>query len=82
MNLNNWIKQHIAENPKISHGSLWRDFCFSKIRASYEDFYSELKELISDGSIVKIISNNHYSETLYDIGTQLRRNKIIDELFD
>ena len=79
MNLNSWLKQHISENPKISHGSLWRDFCFSKIRVSEKEFYSELKELISDGSIVEIKINY---DTLYELGTQLRRNKIIDELLD
>jgi hypothetical protein len=75
--MKDWMLDHISKNHMISHGSLWRDFCFSKQKGSDKDFYVSISELKESEKIVEIKKDFN---TFYDLGKQYKRDKLINKL--
>lgn len=73
--LQEWIIQHITENPNITWGSLYRDCCFTKFKV---DNLTTNTKILVDKEII-IISRIDYN-SYYNLGKQLQRNKILNKL--
>ena len=79
MSVKDWMLDRVSKNPMITHGDLWRDFCFTNFTKSDKLFYKSIKELKESESIVAITKD---FQTSYDLGTQLKRDNNINKILN
>lgn len=81
MKLKEWLIEYITKNPNVAFGSIYRDACYAKdigFNAHDGSLFLSINKLVSNGTIIELKMNNN---TFYNLGTQLKRDKTIDQLF-
>lgn len=82
MKLKEWLIEYITQNPNVSFGSVYRDACYARdigFNAHDGSLFLAIDELVLDGLIVQTKRDNN---TFYNLGTQLHRDKLIDQLIE
>lgn len=80
MKLKEWLIEYITQNPNASFGSIYRDACYARdIGFNPHDgsLFLAIDELVADGHIIQTKKDNN---TFYNLGTQLNRDKLINQL--
>ena len=80
MKLKEWLIKYITQNPGVSFGSIYRDACYvCDIGFNSHDgsLFLAIDELVVDGHIIQTEKDNN---TFYNLGTQLNRDKLINQL--
>lgn len=80
MKLKEWLIEYITQNPNVSFGSVYRDACYARdidFNSHDDSLFLAIDELLADGHIIQTKKDNN---TFYNLGIQLNRDKLIDQL--
>lgn len=80
MKLEEWLIEYITQNPNVSFGSVYRDACYARdigFNAHDASLFLAIDELLAEGLIIETKKDNN---TFYNLGIQLNRDKLIDQL--
>lgn len=80
MKLEEWLIEYITQNPNVSLGSVYRDACYARdigFNSHDGSLFLAIDELVVDGLIIQTKKDNN---TFYNLGIQLNRDKLINQL--
>lgn len=80
MKLEEWLIEYITQNPNVSFGSVYRDACYARdigFNSHDGSLFLAIDELLAEGLIIQTKKDNN---TFYNLGIQLNRDKLINQL--
>ena len=80
MKLKEWLIEYITQNPNVSFGSVYRDACYARdigFNSHDGSLFLAIDELLAEGLIIQTKKDNN---TFYNLGIQLNRDKLINQL--